>query len=259
MAQSHIAQMNFAPPSAKSAGDRRDPIVPPSIESGGVPEPRDYYLAGSLVPSLTALTLQPILIVIDLNGTILHRPKRSQSSNFIERPFTPHFMHYVLCNFKVVIWSSARPENVNKMVHKLLPGEQRTQLVAVWGRDRMGLSMADYSKRVQVYKRLERVWDDENIQLSHSHQRRWDQTNTILIDDSFEKARSEPYNLIPVPEFDGSPEDPNILRKLAEYLDLVKMQTNVSAFIRQNPFRLGDIQPNEDGNVVNSRVAKQLA
>jgi len=176
--------------------------------------------------------------VIDLNGTILHRPKRNQSHNFIERPFTPHFMHYVLCNFRVMIWSSARPENVDKMVQKLLPGEQRGKLVAAWGRDRMGLSKADYSKRVQVYKRLQRVWDDQQVQLASLYGRRWDQSNTILIDDSFEKARSEPHNLVPVPEFDGSPEDPNILRKLAEYLDLVKMQTNVSAFIRQNPFRL---------------------
>lgn len=236
---------NASPPSGpkQSAHSRRDTIIPPSAASGGVPEPSRVYLDQSLHVSNAQPTIQAMLVVIDLNGTLLFRPNRKEPTKFTGRPFAANFLLYVLSNFHVMIWSSARPENVNNMTNNICTPAQRQQLVAVWGRDRMGLSPQDYNMRVQCYKRLEQVWNDYGISRTHPHNisgRAWNQTNTILIDDSFEKARSEPFNLITVPEFNGQTEDPNILRKVAEYLDLVKYHNNVSAFMRSRPFRLVD-------------------
>lgn len=228
--------------SGKWKTDRpRDPIVPPSKESGGVPEPSQKYLSFSNLPPVHAELPQPILLVIDLNGTILHRPSRARPTHFIERAHTKIFLKFVLDNFNVMIWSSAKPENVNAMCQQLFPGPLRQKLVAAWGRDRMGLTPSDYSKRVQVYKRLGLIWDNLEIQMGHPQSaqgRYWDQRNTVLLDDSTEKARSEPHNLVQVPEFEGKSEDRDILGDLSQYLIALKMQKDVSAFMRESPFKI---------------------
>jgi hypothetical protein len=250
----HISPSGPAPsaPAMTSKRDRsrsasepgRQKIVAPSKKSGGVPDPTADYIAASLLPSMKTENLRDILVIIDLNGTLLFRPNRANPTSYVERPVAPHFIHYVLCNFKVMIWSSAKPENVSAMCRTLFTDAQRRKLVEEWSRKHMGLSPADYVQRVQCYKRLQTVWKDSKIQRAHGGLQfpgKFDQTNTILIDDSAEKARSEPFNILQIPEFDGQKEDPDTLRKVAEYLDLLKFQTNVSSYMRVDPFRLENI------------------
>lgn len=219
----------------------KDMIVSPSNASGGVPEPSPQYIAScNLAPQFT-VNHQDLLVVIDLNGTLLYRPDRTKTFTFIERPHTQQFLNFVLANFSVMIWSSARPENVRRMCKQLFTQERRKLLVAEWGRDRRGLSAEDYTKRVQCYKRLSRIWNDPVIQARHPRSGEgltWHQGNTILLDDSIEKSRSEPYNFVEVIEFNGQPEDPNILRDLAQYLSTLRTQINVSSFIRCHPLKI---------------------
>lgn len=140
-----------------------------------------------------------------------------------------------------MVWSAARPNNVDTMCRQLFPGKERNKLVAEWGRDKMGLSEEDYNKRTQVYKRLETVWNDRGIQGCHplrDYGERWDQTNTVLIDDSREKGRSHPFNLLKVPEFEGQKESEDVLRMVAEYLDDLLVQEDVSAYMHKNPFKV---------------------
>jgi hypothetical protein len=222
----------------------RDEIVPPSALSGGIPEPHPQYLQQAASPTSTSPTRVPILLVIDLNGTLLHRPDRFKPFTFQERTLAQHFLSYALSNFSVMVWSSARPQNVEKMCEKLFASPtDRSKLVAVWARDKMGLTPDDYNKRVQVYKRLDLVWGDEAVKAQNpdfASGGRWSQANTVLIDDSVEKARSEPYNLIEVPEFGGKAvkEPPNVLRHLAEYLEGLATQRDVSAYIHKTPFKI---------------------
>ncbi|ELR10405.1 hypothetical protein VC83_00494 [Pseudogymnoascus destructans] len=217
---------------------RREPIVPPSAGSGGVPDPSPAYLERSLLAPQQAHEPQHILLVLDLNGTILYRPDRRRPSHFLERQSTDSFLNYILSRFQVMVWSSARLENVRLMADKLFP--RRQYLVTEWGRDRMGLTPEDFVRRVQVYKRLEKVWAEPGIQSRHPLQATgatWDQSNTILIDDSLEKARSEPFNLVELPEFKGDSEPTDVLQDLTMYLDDILMQKDVSAYMRQNPFK----------------------
>jgi hypothetical protein len=217
----------------------RSPIVLPSAASGGIPEPSHMYLSISAMEPQASSMSQPLLLILDLNGTVLYRPSRSTPHYFIQRPSAQQFLDFALANFSVMIWSSARLENVDHMCNKLFSKESRQRLVAVWGRDHLGLSAADTKKRVQVYKRLEKVWNDPQIQGRHplaGEGKGWHQGNTILIDDSVEKSRSEPYNFLQVPEFSGNKrEDPNILKEIEEYLLILRMQTNVSSYILRNP------------------------
>lgn len=180
-----------------------------------------------------------ILIIMDLNGTLLHRPNRKQPSKFVERPHARSFLSYCLDTFYVAIWSSARPENVSNMVDQLIDPAQRDRCLVVWARDRFGLSDIDYKCRVQVYKRLTSVWADPRVVNAHPTGGRWDQTNTVLVDDSMEKARTEPFNLLQLPEFSGlEDEPPDVLPQVHDYLNGLSYQTDISRYIRTQPFKL---------------------
>jgi len=134
------------------------------------------------------------------------------------------------------------------MCDKLLPSEegvpQHQQLVervvAIWGRDRFGLDKDDYYRRVQCYKRLSKLWGDDAVARSHPNYEgggRWNQGNTVLVDDSLEKARAEPHNLVRIPEYAGLPERPDILPQVHDYINELCFQSDVSTYIRCNPFQ----------------------
>ncbi|KAI0840087.1 HAD-like domain-containing protein [Hypoxylon sp. FL0890] len=221
---------------------KKDPKIPPSAASGGIPEPTEQYLTESLLPPFLLPKARPLLVVIDLNGTLLHRPSSHRPTYFIERPFARVFLRYCIKTFKVVIWSSAKPFNVEKMCNQLLKPEELSQVVAIWGRDRFGLSPEDYNQRVLCYKRLSKLWDDKQIAASHPEAalgKRWGQDNTVLVDDSIEKARSEPYNLIAIPEFKGDAREKGfILPQVHDYINECSRRMDVSTFIRNRPFKV---------------------
>lgn len=178
----------------------------------------------------------PLLIVLDLNGTLLYRKNRT--SSFIPQPNLAEFLRYVLREHKVVIWSSAKPHNVEAICTKLFTPEERKKLVAIWARDKLRLGK-NYQNRVQVYKHLSWLWADENIQASNPNPTsKWTQSNTVLIDDSVEKAASEPYNLLKIEEFEAKPEQmqTDVLGQVVQHLERLKWQSNVSAFLKIMPF-----------------------
>lgn len=231
----------------------RDQRVAPSKASGGIPDPTPRYIAQSLPPSFPLRQPRRIFVIMDLNGTLLYRPNKRNPFNFIQRPHAREFLDYCIDTFHVAIWSSARPENVDKMVAQLLSPAQRAKCVIIWARDKLGLSPADYSARVQVYKRLTAIWNDPRVLASHpgaAHGQRWDQTNTVLVDDSVEKGRSEPYNILQLPEFEGLNTEPlDVLPQVHDYLNTLCYQTNISSYIRDRPFEINPnytIAPSQD-------------
>lgn len=219
----------------------RNPAAPPSKASGGIPDPTAAYLQTSLRDYTILQKPQHLLVIIDLNGTLLHRPSKSSPTKFNARPHTPRFLNYTITTFTVVIWSSARPENVKAMTSNILTPALHSQVVAIWGRDKFGLSPAEYNSKVQCYKRLSTVWNDAGVKKSHPEAARggkWDQTNTVLIDDSNYKGRSEPFNLIEIPEYSGGSEEEKegVLPQVHDYLNRLSLCSNVSNYMRQHSF-----------------------
>ncbi|KAK3327897.1 HAD-like domain-containing protein, partial [Cercophora scortea] len=204
------------------------------------PNPSPSYLLRASFLALPSPTPRPMLVVIDLNGTLLFRPSRRQPTKFLARPHAHTFLSYCLETFHVVIWSSARPDNVRNMLAALLPSpEQRNRVIAAWGRDKFGLSAEDYNLRTQCYKRLTRLWTDPIVAAAHPDGEPWNQGNTVLIDDSAEKARSEPFNAITIPEFLGDVnEEPEVLPLVHDYLNTLAMQVDISTYIRTKPFKV---------------------
>ena len=194
-------------------------------------------------PPLKSAALRPLLLVIDLNGTLVDRNRRT--GTFVERPYLGPFLAYVLAHHTLLIWSSAQPENVRKVCQRLFSPAQRRQVIGEWGRDTLGLTPEQYREKVQVYKRLDKIWGDDAIGVCHPDAGRgggWDQSNTVLIDDSRVKAAAQPHNLLEIPEFKNTPEQSgkDVLGQVVGYLEELRSQEDVSRFIRQTSFRVDD-------------------
>ncbi|RHZ45770.1 NIF domain protein [Aspergillus thermomutatus] len=238
-----------------SQGPTPQPLlpIPPRDRKSKTPEPpapTKEYLAQSLLPPKLHPSRQPLLVILDLNGTLIFRKHRRLPPSFAKRTGLDQFLDALLNNYKVMIWSSSQPETVNAVCEKLFPGEKRHSLVAEWGRDKLNLSQAQYRSKVQVYKTLETVWSNKEIQASYpsSHQKRrsktkkwaargksrWDQTNTVLIDDSKLKALSEPYNILEIPEFTNAPgiDESRIFPKVLECLEALAQYDDVSKLLQ---------------------------
>lgn len=224
-------------------GKKKPKPSQPSEKSGGTPQPTTQYLTYASYPPFILPAPRVILLIIDLNGTLLFRPSRRAPKEFIARPHARQFLSYCLRTFKVVFWSSARLENVGSMVGDLVASHQYNDIVAIMGREHFGLTELDFFKRVWCHKRLTTVWKDDVIQSHHpeaSLGKVWDQSNTVLIDDSWEKGRSEPHNIIQIPEFTGGEERNHILPQVHDYINELSRQANISAYMRQSPFVLRD-------------------
>ncbi|KAL1642196.1 hypothetical protein SLS58_005536 [Diplodia intermedia] len=207
------------------------------------PKPTPEYInQASQEPTRLVKKPQTLLVIIDLNGTLVHRPNRKRSSKIVCRPYVQAFLDYLLANHRVMVWSSARPENVSKMCAQLFAPTTRECLAAEWGRDTLGLTAREYNEKVQVYKTLDKVWaraEAERWHPRHNYSRtyetnRFGQHNTVLIDDSALKAASEPHNLVQVEEFEGRPAqmETDVLRQVVGYLEEAKWWADVSAWVK---------------------------
>ncbi|KAF9579263.1 hypothetical protein BGW38_004553 [Lunasporangiospora selenospora] len=198
-----------------------------------------------------------LLVILDLNGTVLHRdgaPKRT----ITPRPYLDDLLRYLFVSCRVMVWSSARPESVSAMLKRCF-GAMQFRLDRVWSRDHFKLHEIDYQRKVLTLKDLEEVWevyaneDQEKEASSLAHESNkggrgtgprasqgvFDQTNTILIDDSVHKTQLQPFNRLVLPNFHReraqSGNDVELL-KVMKYIEQLTRQQNVSSFVRLHPF-----------------------
>ena len=214
---------------------------------------------------------RPLLVILDLNGTLIYRKHRKFPPVFVERPGLREFLDELCNKYSVMVWTSSKPETCEAIVSTLFPttGKKKKQkLVAYWGRDKFGLSQRQYNAKLQVYKELQKVWSAPEIQreypsklakaaaaqakpksgkggkfaaskqkevkIEYPEGHRWDQTNTVLIDDSKIKALSEPYNILEIPEFTNDPEidESTLFRRVLVTLYALSSHDDVSKVFR---------------------------
>jgi NLI interacting factor-like phosphatase len=214
-----------------------------------VPEPAQDYILNASLPPYTLNAPTRHLLILDLNGTLLYRPRnparerhsnmQEASKNPILRPYLADFMTYIFEHFDVMFWSSAKPHNVKAMIKATTTPEQRQKVLATWDRDRFGLTKAEYNAKSITIKDLNLVWGNRKM---GGKKGRYGAGNTVLLDDSVIKAAYQPYNHICVPEFlgMGAWEGDVALREVAGYLEMLRYQGDIARFIKQRPFRLGD-------------------
>ncbi|PYH66118.1 NIF domain protein [Aspergillus vadensis CBS 113365] len=210
--------------------------------------PTPAYIEQSSKPAKRNSWKQPLLVILDLNGTLVHRPDRYMPPRFKRRAGLDIFIQTLMQKYKVMIWSSARPPTVDGICRQLFINDSRTQIVAEWHREHFNLTPQQYDAKIQVYKTLSTVWADEKVQASYPspeslgqsvpatfQKTRWDQTNTILIDDTRLKASSEPSNLLEIPTFDGhsGAEDAATLTKVLQMLEELSLHDDVSQVLHK--------------------------
>ncbi|KAL5047822.1 hypothetical protein BDW71DRAFT_35817 [Aspergillus fruticulosus] len=205
------------------------------------PSATKKYLDQASLPPRESSSPQPLLVILDLNGTLIYRKTRKFPPSFSRRVGLDDFLKVLVEKYKVMIWSSSQPPTVAAVCEKLFSESNRKKLVAEWGRDKLGLSKSEYNTKVQVYKTLKTVWSSKQIQASHPGRvnkgkkkgPRWDQSNTVLIDDSRLKAVSEPYNLIEIPEFTNNPDvdESAIFPKVLQRLEILAKCDDVSKML----------------------------
>jgi hypothetical protein len=100
--------------------------------------------------------------------------------------------------FAIAVWSSAMPANVDAMVDGSIPADvpiafklDRTHCVAA----------PKHGKSHATLKDLNTIWRNESL----NPQRKWNERNTVLIDDSPSKAARTPSNVLPVTTFELKP------------------------------------------------------
>ena len=207
------------------------------------PVPTADYLSTAEIPPKVATRPQHLLLVLDLNGTLIYRQRAS--SNYSPRPSLQLFLDYCFANHSVLVWSSATPSNVRAVCSQLFPQAYRQKLLGEWGRDTLELTSDEYKAKTQVYKRLDRIWDGVALHYAHPDAEsggRWSQANTLLLDDSLIKAQAQPFNLVEIPEFTrqgrhGQQEkEQQVLPQVVAYLEEARMYEDVSALVRMKNF-----------------------
>ncbi|KAL2217150.1 NLI interacting factor-like phosphatase-domain-containing protein [Thermoascus aurantiacus ATCC 26904] len=252
-----------APNGAVDAGAATPEAPKRGVQPVEVPVVTEKYMAQASLPPKEISPPQPLLVILDINGTLIYRKHRRLPPQFVKRPGLDKFLDTLLEKYTVMIWSSSQPQTVNAVCERLFPKKKRAQLAAEWARDKFGLTHAQYREKIQVYKRLEKVWADESIQaryprsknklgkLRHAqllaHQAdpdsvppplpmRWDQSNTVLIDDSRLKAAAQPYNILEIPEFTNDPnskvDESQVFKNVLKRLNILARRDDVSKMLR---------------------------
>ncbi|KII90450.1 hypothetical protein PLICRDRAFT_52190 [Plicaturopsis crispa FD-325 SS-3] len=194
--------LNLLPSKSHAAPSPTPPPPPPR-------SPSPTYLATSLQKStpLSSPTDLRKLLIMDLNGTLVIRLTSNGKRVAKPRAYMPSFRRYIFAPqtrewLDAMVWSSAQPRNVSDMVEKSF-GALKEQLLAVWGRDTLGLSEHDYNRKIQTTKDLTTPWtklplSTEGGSSSQAHSA----LTTLLLDDTPLKAFLQPYNHICIKEYD---------------------------------------------------------
>ncbi|CAE6451795.1 unnamed protein product [Rhizoctonia solani] len=165
------------------------------------------------LPSFSAA--KRCLLVLDLNGTLLHRRRTNSghTSHVYVRPYLGPFLQYIThqsASLNVAVWSSARRTNVDLMVDRAWTGQRPGIVLA---REDMQLTDRQFMRayrhgtfhpdhNVRTTKDLRQLW----LRLAQAQTQTQSGVihgpmDTILLDDSIHKARLQPNNHLALPTY----------------------------------------------------------
>jgi len=197
------------------------------------------------------------LLLFDLNGTILFRDRgpcrkgyrinesKVRDQKVWMRPYAKKFLDFVFGHFDVGVWSSAMKQNVEPLV-KLAFGERA--LVCMLDRS-LCTPHPTPEKPYGTLKELSKVWK--------LFPGKYDEKNTIILDDSPVKALRNPDNNLVLCEYSPDLMTPAVfdsdrtLLDLIPYLQQLEGAADVRSVVREQPFAtrsvLADAAAGDDG------------
>lgn len=192
------------------------------------------------------------LLVLDVNGILVdivtgYNPRykpdtRISAKAVFKRPFCDEFLHFCFERFDVGIWSSRTQKNLKKVVDFLMR-DTKNRLLFCWDQSHCtatGYKTLENKEKPLVLKELRYLWWDNKGERLPWDKGFYNETNTLLLDDSPYKAlRNPPYTAIfPYPYSYKNVGD-NLLGPhgaLRVYLERLAEAENVQKFIQENPF-----------------------
>lgn len=159
------------------------------------------------------------LVILDLSGLFVHkelflnveikdRPEvtskykyeDAKSMRLFFLPDVEEFVSNLMKTYDVAVWSSTTYHNAISMLNGLLTKETMDKLIFKWFRDRTELDPEhgirdDISEHATI-KNIERVIYCPTI----NYDRKYNLSNIVIVDDSFDKIRFNSYNNIIVEE-----------------------------------------------------------
>ncbi|KAI9099237.1 NLI interacting factor-like phosphatase-domain-containing protein [Phlyctochytrium arcticum] len=153
----------------------------------------------------------PILLVLDINGTLLERLTKSEQRILAKanpqlppschfhlsraqgylRPYLDTFLSHVFRHFHVAAWTSATPKNAFPMFDYVFGSAYAPHLTFAWTRDQC-CQIGGRANGFEAKKDLRRVWTNQEF----NSLQQFTQKNTILLDDSIGKATLNPLNAL---------------------------------------------------------------
>ncbi|XP_038876600.1 uncharacterized FCP1 homology domain-containing protein C1271.03c-like isoform X2 [Benincasa hispida] len=191
------------------------------------------------------------LLILDINGVlvdIVSPPPKERKADIniarhavFKRPFYLDFMKFCFERFEIGIWSSRNRKNVSRMVDYLM-GDMKHGLLFCWDLSHCTASefyTVEKKHKRLVFKQLRKVWEKQDPNLPWK-QGEYNESNTVLVDDSPYKSLLNPPNtaVFPYSYTFLDEEDTSLSTRgdLRIYLEGLAEAENVQKYVGQNPF-----------------------
>ncbi|XP_030452184.1 uncharacterized protein LOC115674019 isoform X2 [Syzygium oleosum] len=191
------------------------------------------------------------LLILDINGLladIVSPPPKDYKADIniarravFKRPFCVDFLKFCFERFDVGIWSSRNKKNVERVVNYLL-GDMKHKLLFCWDLSHCTATRfrtLENKHKALVFKEVRRLWEKHESSLPWE-KGEYDESNTLLLDDSPYKALLNPPNTAVFPnsykfqnESDVSLGNGGDLRV---YLEELAAANDIRQYVAQHPF-----------------------
>ncbi|XP_050121185.1 uncharacterized protein LOC126598860 isoform X6 [Malus sylvestris] len=217
------------------------------------------------------------LLILDVNGLLadivqlvpqqikLYKPDTMISRKSVfKRPFYDSFLLFCFDYFNVAIWSSRNKKNVDEVVDYLL-GISKKKLLFCWNQShctKTKFKTLDNEKKPLVLKELRKLWEkhDPDLPLARGE---YNETNTLLVDDSPYKALCNPENtaIFPFPYHFKNRMDRSlgVGGNIRRYLEGLVYAPNVQEYVNHHRFGQGPITENAKSWEFYSQVLEDQA
>ncbi|KAL3343096.1 hypothetical protein AABB24_026916 [Solanum stoloniferum] len=194
------------------------------------------------------------LLVLDLNGLLAdivplqHVPRGFKVDIIVsgkavfKRPFHDDFLQFCFEKFNVGVWSSRIRKNVELFLDFLL-GNAKEKLLFCWDQSHCtdtGFPVVGKKRsKPIILKKLKKLWEKFEPDLPWERGE-YDESNTLLLDDSPHKALCNPPNTAVFPNTylytDQKDDSLGPEGDLRIYLEGLSMAENVQKYVESNPF-----------------------
>ncbi|KAJ6760486.1 HALOACID DEHALOGENASE-LIKE HYDROLASE (HAD) SUPERFAMILY PROTEIN [Salix purpurea] len=210
------------------------------------------------------------LLILDVNGLLVdivsYVSVGYQANIEISgkvRPFCDDFLRFCFQKFDVGVWSSRTKRNLNPLIDFLF-GDSRHKLLFCWDQSHCtdtGFTTVENTSKPMFLKELKKLW--EYLESTpHLNKGEYDESNTLLLDDSPYKTLCNPVHTAIFPQSyryrDGADFSLGPDGDLRLYLERLAEAQNVREYISQHPFGQRTITKSDPSWGFYSRILQVL-